>query len=126
MHASKFRSLISASLLLIISSSLYFRHDPQHKQLLARTPAHLQVLNVTADGTGPVPPYPPTQLLNLIADGTGPVPPYPPTQLLSLIADGTGPVPPYPPTQLLNLVADGTGPVPPYPPNFLNADLLSA
>jgi hypothetical protein len=62
MHASKLRSLISASLLLIISSSLYFRHDPQHQQLLVRTPAQLQVLNLVADGTGPVPPPPPNSL----------------------------------------------------------------
>jgi hypothetical protein len=126
MHAWKLRSLISASLLLIISSSLYPRHDPQQKQLLVSAPAQMQVLNLVADGTGPVPPFPPTQLLNLVADGTGPVPPYPPTQLLNLVADGTGPVPPFPPTQLLNLVADGTGPVPPYPRNSMNVDLFAA
>jgi len=106
MHAWKLRSLISASLLLIISSSLYFRHDPQYKQLLVSAPAQLQVPN-------------------LVADGTGPVPPFPPTQVLSLMADGTGPVPPFPPTQVLSLMADGTGPVPPFPPNSLNADLLA-
>src|SRR5258708_21522065 len=94
MHASKLRSLISASLLLITSSFFCFAHHPQHQQ----------------------------QVLNRVADGTGPVPPYPPTQL-SLMADGTGPVPPYPPTQL-SLMSDVTGPVPPSPPIFLDVDLL--
>ncbi len=81
MHAWKLRSLISASLLLIISSSLYPRHDPQHRQLLVSAPAQLQVPNLVVDGTGPVPPFPPTQFLSLVADGTGPVPPYPPNSL---------------------------------------------
>src|SRR5260370_9600201 len=97
MHASKLRSLISASLLLITSSFFCFAHHPQHQQ---------QVLNRVADGTGPVPPYPPTQLQNRVADGTGPVPPYPPTQLI--------------------LLPDGTGPFPPHPPNSLNAHFLAA
>jgi hypothetical protein len=72
MHAWKLRSLISASLLLITSSFFCFAHHPQHQQ---------QVLNRVVDGTGPVPPFPPTQLLSLVADGTGPVPPFPPNSL---------------------------------------------
>ena len=68
MHASKLRSLISGSLLLIASSFFCFAHHPQHQQ---------QVRNLVADGAGPVPQYPPTQLQSLVADGTGPVPPYP-------------------------------------------------
>ena len=70
-----------------------------------------------------------------VADGTAPVPPYPPQPKSSansrstLVADGTAPVPPYPPPPKGNtsansestLVADGTAPVPPYPPKPTNS-----
>ncbi len=76
-----------------------------------------------------------------VADGTAPVPPYPPRPQKSsansgstLVADGTAPVPPYPPpppkrngsaNSQPRLMTDGTAPVPPYPPKPTSAKFLA-
>ena len=95
--------------IVLVLPSVSLKHQPgSHGQSVTVPVRHL-----TADGGGPVPPYPPPPSV-LVVDGGGPVPPYP------------LPVPPGSGNAQSTLLADGGGPVPPYPPKPPSANLLVA
>jgi hypothetical protein len=117
-----FRKLSSFVLVVFGSSvlavpSVTSTDQPAHRHQFNRISVQLRVAGVRA----PAPRHPTLPASRncqstLSADGGGPVPPYPPPQ----------PIPPSSSNAPSILIVDGGGPVPPYPPPLSSPNLVPA